>query len=143
MHARARSATRKAAGRRSQTIAVPSASWAETFPSVTSGPTSGPTSGLSSGVSSPMTTAWTVKDSNGRLLAAFLAGTRLEVARKVVAKPCDAFRLEVSASYRELFERALNRVLGREGWQIVAIRMKPRRTAARAISDPPTLHANS
>ena len=105
MQARARSATRKAAGRRSRTFAVPSGGWVEPFP----------------GMTSPMTTAWTVKDSNGRLLAAFLAGTRLEVARKVVAKPCDAFRLEVSTSYRELFERALNRVLGREGWQIVAI----------------------
>jgi hypothetical protein len=67
-------------------------------------------------------TAWTVKDDRGRLLAAFVAGTRLEVARKVMPGPSDAFRLEVSRSYRELFERALAQVLLLRGWQIVAIR---------------------
>ena len=67
-------------------------------------------------------TAWTVKDDRGRLLADFVAGTRLEVARKVVPGPSDAFRLEVSRSYRELFERALAQVLLRRGWQIVPIR---------------------
>ena len=67
-------------------------------------------------------TAWTVQDDRGRLLAAFVAGTRLEVARKVVPGPSDAFRLEVSRSYRQLFERALAQVLLRRGWQIVPIR---------------------
>jgi hypothetical protein len=41
--------------------------------------------------------AWTVKDRKG------IAGTPREVARKIVRVPYDAFRLEVSRSYRELF----------------------------------------
>jgi hypothetical protein len=65
---------------------------------------------------------FTVADRNGHLLAAYAAATRLEVARKVVAEPSDAFRLEVSASYRELFERNLRRTLSREGWRIVRLR---------------------
>ena len=66
-------------------------------------------------------TPFTSRDSRGRLLAAFVAGSRLEVARKVVPAPSDAFPLVVSRSYRQLFERALARVPLHEGWQIVAI----------------------
>jgi hypothetical protein len=40
----------------------------------------------------------------------------------------DAFRLEVSPSYRELFDRELKTILEREKWKIVALR---RRTRAR------------
>jgi hypothetical protein len=39
----------------------------------------------------------------------------------VVPAHYDAFRLQVSSSYRELFERAVTQVLEREGWQIVRI----------------------
>jgi len=36
-----------------------------------------------------------------------------------VRNRCDAFQLEVSRSYRELFDRDLKGVLAREQWQIV------------------------
>jgi hypothetical protein len=64
-------------------------------------------------------TAWTVRDSNGQLLADFAAGSRLDVGRKLVPGHYDAFRLHVSSSYRELFDRALGQILERKGWQIV------------------------
>ena len=64
-------------------------------------------------------TAWTVKDNAGRLLPAFVCASRLEVGRKVVPAHYDAFRLHVSSSYRELFDRAVHQVLEREGWEIV------------------------
>ena len=64
-------------------------------------------------------TAWTVRDSNGQLLADFAGGSRLDVGRKVVPAHYDAFRLHVSPSYRELFDRALGQILERKGWQIV------------------------
>jgi hypothetical protein len=63
-------------------------------------------------------TAWTVKDNAGQLLPAFVCASRLEVGRKLVPA-YDAFRLLVSSSYRELFDRAVNQVLEREGWEIV------------------------
>jgi hypothetical protein len=66
----------------------------------------------------PMT-AWTVKDSNGELLADFAAHSRLDVGRKVVPQRYDPFRLQVSSSYRELFERAVSQILERKGWEIV------------------------
>ena len=69
-----------------------------------------------------MTAAWTVKDSNGQLLANFVCGSPLEVGRKVVRARYDAFRLQVSPSYREGFERAVTQVLKRQGWQIVRMR---------------------
>jgi hypothetical protein len=69
-----------------------------------------------------MTAAWTVKDSNGQFIGRFLGGSPLEVGRKVVPAYYDAFRLQVSTSYRTMFERALAQVLEREGWQIVRVR---------------------
>jgi hypothetical protein len=68
-----------------------------------------------------MNTVWAVKDSNGQLLADLAGGSRLDVGRKVVPTRYDAFRLEVSSSYRELFERSLSQILQRNGWQIVRI----------------------
>ena len=44
--------------------------------------------------------AWTVKDSKGELLPDFVAGTRLEVARKVVRTRYDAFRLKLKRACR-------------------------------------------
>jgi hypothetical protein len=68
--------------------------------------------------------AWTIKDRSGRLLAAFIAGTRREVGRKIVPQRYDPFRLEVSPSYRRLFDYTLAAILNREGWKIVRIPSK-------------------
>jgi hypothetical protein len=67
-------------------------------------------------------TAWTVRDRNGQLLADFAAGSPLDVGRKLVPGHYDTFRLHVSSSYRELFDRALRQILERKGWQIVRVR---------------------
>ena len=69
-------------------------------------------------------TAWTVRDSNGQLLADFAAGSRLDVGRKLVPGHYDAFRLHVSSSYRELFDRALGQILERKGWEIGRVRAR-------------------
>ena len=66
-----------------------------------------------------MPAAWTVKDREGRLLPDFVAGSRLEVGRKLVGNRYDAFRLLVSSSYRQVFDRDLKGVLARKNWQIV------------------------
>jgi hypothetical protein len=73
--------------------------------------------------------AWTVKDSKGALLPGFIADSPREVGRKIAGGHYDAFRLEVSRSYRELFDRDLKNVLQREGWEIVPVK---RQTRARA-----------
>jgi len=65
---------------------------------------------------------WAVKDRNGELLDDLTGATRLEVGRKVVPSRYDAFRLQVSSSYRELFDRALAQVLQRENWEIVRVK---------------------
>jgi hypothetical protein len=65
---------------------------------------------------------WTVRNHNGELLADFVAGSRLEVGRKLVPQRVDPFRLQVSSSYREMFERTLSQVLQRNGWEIVRVR---------------------
>jgi hypothetical protein len=70
---------------------------------------------------------WTVRDNTGQLLPHFVAGSRLEVGRKVVGNRYDAFRLQVSSSYREIFDRELSSVLKREDWQIVPL-LRRRRT---------------
>ena len=68
-----------------------------------------------------MNAAWMVKDSNGQLLTDFAGPSRLDVGRKVVPTRFDAFRLQVSSSYRELFDRALLQALQRNGWEIVRV----------------------
>jgi hypothetical protein len=73
-----------------------------------------------------MTVAWTVKDRTGQLRSDFKGNSRLEVARRIVPTHYDAFRLQVSPSYRELFDRAVSRVLAREGWQIVRTKAQGR-----------------
>ena len=79
-----------------------------------------------------MNAGWTVRDRNGELLAHFTCTSPLEVARKVVPGHYDAFRLHVSSSYRELFDRALQQVLRREDWQIVRMRVRARPAAPTA-----------
>jgi len=69
-----------------------------------------------------MDAMWTVKDASGELLEDFTVPSRIEVGRKLVPGRYDAFRLQVSSSYRELFDRALSHVLERERWQIVRLR---------------------
>jgi hypothetical protein len=81
-----------------------------------------------------VTTYWTIQDSTGRHLPHFIANSRVEVGRKILATHFDVFRLNVSASYREVFERALIKVLEQKGWQIVRTpgpRGKRRAAAAR------------
>jgi hypothetical protein len=79
-----------------------------------------------------VTVAWTIQDSKGELLPRFIAGSPREVARKILPARYDAFRLEVSPSYRELFDRDLKNVLEREDWQIVPLK---RRTRTRRRND--------
>ena len=69
-----------------------------------------------------MTVAWTVMDNKGDLLPRFIAGSPREVGRKIVRSHYDAFRLEVSPSYRERFDRDLQKVLAREDWRIVPLK---------------------
>jgi hypothetical protein len=64
-------------------------------------------------------TTWAIKDSSGQALPGFLGSSRIEVGCKVMPARYHAFRLHVSASYRELFDRALQQVLQRNGWEIV------------------------
>ena len=66
-------------------------------------------------------TTWAIKDSSGQVLPGFLGSSRIEVGCKVMPARYDAFRLHVSTSYRELFDRALQQVLQRNGWEIVQL----------------------
>ena len=65
---------------------------------------------------------WTIRDGNGDLLDAFSGASRLDVGCKVLPRHYDAFRLRVSASYRELFDRALAQILDQEHWEIVRVK---------------------
>ena len=65
-----------------------------------------------------MTAAWTIKDGRGEFLPEFAAPSALEVGRRILPTRYDAFRLHVSPSYREVFERAVARVLAERGWRI-------------------------
>lgn len=79
-----------------------------------------------------MSAAWIITDSKGQPLPGFVGGSRLEVGRKVVPRRYDPFRLHVSASYREVFDRDLRKVLEHRDWQIVRVKTKPRRKAGGA-----------
>jgi hypothetical protein len=83
------------------------------------GETPYPIAGISAAGLDAVTAYFTIKDSTGRHLPHFIADSRLEVGRKVVPIYFDVFRLQVSASYRQAFERAVRTVLERQGWQIV------------------------
>ena len=71
-----------------------------------------------------MTAAWTIRDGNGQLHAEFVGVSPLEVGRRIVPAHFDAFRLHVSPSYREVFDRAVAKVLAQQGWQIVKMRAR-------------------
>ena len=79
-----------------------------------------------------MPAAWTIRDNNGRTLPHFIGSSRLEVARKVVPTHYDAFRLQVSSSYREMFDRDLKNVLERQEWQIVPVKPQGHRSPQRS-----------
>jgi hypothetical protein len=69
-----------------------------------------------------MSAVWAVRDSNGDLLESLTGTSRLDVGCKIVPSRYDAFRLRVSSSYRELFDRALGQVLEQQRWEIVRVR---------------------
>ena len=73
-----------------------------------------------------MAAYWTVKDATGEMVSEFTSASAHEVARKVVPAHYDEFRLHVSSSYRELFERTLKQILEREDWQIVRVKLPVR-----------------
>ena len=79
-----------------------------------------------------MVATWTVKDGNGQLLAEFVGASPLEVGRRIVPTRYDAFRLHVSPSYREMFNRAVAQMLQRQGWKIVRVKAAARRDRAGA-----------
>jgi hypothetical protein len=68
-----------------------------------------------------MTRVWTVKNGEGEVLSHFASASPLEVGRKLVPGRYDAFRLQVSSSYRELFERAVKQILKDQDWRIVRV----------------------
>jgi len=82
-----------------------------------------------------MAAMWAVKDGSGRILSNFGSQSRLKLARKLMGERYDAFRLQVSSSYRELFDRALAKVLDRENRQIVRVRVRQRAVPLRS-ADP-------
>jgi hypothetical protein len=69
----------------------------------------------------PKMTIWAIEDSNGHVLPDVACASRVEVGRRIVPVHFDASRLQVSSSYRELFDRAVKQVLESEGWQIVRV----------------------
>jgi hypothetical protein len=71
-----------------------------------------------------MTRVWTVKNGNGEVFSHFTSASPLEVGRKLVPAHYDAFRLQVSSSYRELFERAVKQILKDQDWRIVRVPSK-------------------
>lgn len=71
-----------------------------------------------------MSAAWTIRDGKGEYLPQFAAASALEVGRRILPTRFDAFRLHVAASYREVFDRAVAKVLAQQGWQIVKMRAR-------------------
>jgi hypothetical protein len=81
-------------------------------------------------------TTWAVKDHNGQIVLDFLGSSRIEVGCRILPARYDVFRLHVSASYRKLFDRALQQVLKQNRWQIVAIkRRKPPERLCNVVCD--------
>jgi hypothetical protein len=74
-----------------------------------------------------MTAAWTIKDGTGQLRPEFAAASPLEVGRRILPARYDSFRLHVSPSYREAFDRAVAKVLAQHGWQIVKLSARAQR----------------
>lgn len=66
-------------------------------------------------------TVWAIRNGSGRILPEFAGASHQEVGRKVLPTRYDAFRLQVSPSYREVFDRAVRHALDRQGWEIVRV----------------------
>jgi hypothetical protein len=94
-----------------------------------------------------MAGVWTVKSNQGELISNVVGGSPREVGRKIVRTKYDPFRIEVSRSYRELFERELKTTLEHEGWRIVPLKHRRSRgsqqsgAAVQASTSSPTLPA--
>jgi hypothetical protein len=69
-------------------------------------------------------TTWAVQDHNGQILPDSLGSSRIHRGCKLLPARYDEFRLNVSASYRELFERALQQVLEQNRWQITQLKRR-------------------
>jgi hypothetical protein len=67
---------------------------------------------------------WTIKDSAGRVVPNLTGASRLDVERKVVPTYYDPFRLHVSQSYRQIFDREVAKVLSRKSWRIARVRSR-------------------
>jgi hypothetical protein len=76
---------------------------------------------------------WAVKDHNGQILPDFLGSSRIQVGCKVLPTHYDVFRLHVSTSYRELFDRALELALEENRWQIIRIKCGKPQLPARSV----------
>jgi hypothetical protein len=87
-----------------------------------------------------MAGAWIVEDGEGQLMPGLTGATRLEVARKVVPRHYDAFRLHVSSSYREMLCRDLAKVLALKDWRVVRARPERRKAKERATQLELKLH---
>jgi hypothetical protein len=77
---------------------------------------------------------WTVKDSTGHVVPNLVGTARLDVERRLVSAYYDAFRLHVSPSYREIFDRELAKVLSDKRWRIIRTRTSARRTKTPRLS---------
>jgi hypothetical protein len=73
-----------------------------------------------------MTAAWTIEDAAGQLRPEFTAASPLEVGRRILPGRYDAFRLIVAPSYRQLFDRAVAKLLAEQGWRIVKLPARTR-----------------
>lgn len=81
-----------------------------------------------------MSHIWTVKDCAGHVVPDFTGTSRLDVGRKLVPTRYDAFRLQVSHSYRETLDRELTKVLSNKCWQIVRTRTNTRQARTQVAS---------
>jgi hypothetical protein len=67
---------------------------------------------------------WTITDSAGRVVPNLTGASRLDVERKVLPTYYDPFRLHVSRSYRQIFDREVAKVLSRKSWRIARVRSR-------------------
>jgi hypothetical protein len=74
--------------------------------------------------------AWAIRDKEGQVLPGSVGASRIEVGRKILPGRYDPFRLHVSASYREMFDRQLEKMLTLNEWRIVRVKARQSRRAA-------------
>lgn len=71
-----------------------------------------------------MTDAWTIKDKDGHLSAEYTRSTKSQVEQLVVGTYYNPRALHTDRAFRALFYRDLKEKLGREGWEIVPVRIE-------------------